>query len=97
MALFVDVRIENRTQKNVKKVEVQLERATTFFHHSVMGSSEHFRLPDRTERKVVATNIYHSNRYPPRFTFAPSQDERTLKLDIPAGLATISTGTSSIP
>ena len=97
VALFVDVHISNSSQKTVKRLELQLERAVTFYHHAAASTdaevASHLRLPDRTEKAVVAR--CSSNRQHHGWQGIPpqSQDVRTYSLDIPPGLATIDTGT----
>jgi len=98
-ALFVDVHVSNSSQKTVKKIELQLERATSFFYHAAASTNvevgTHLRLPDRTEREVLAKRSTKKARHGWQGILPQSQDVGTYFVDIPPGLATIDTGMSS--
>jgi len=98
-AIFVDVHISNSSQKTVKKIELQLERATTFYDHAAASTNvevaTHLRLPDRTEKEVLAKRSTRKARHGWQGILPQSQDVGTYFVDIPPGLATIDTGMSS--
>ena len=98
MALFVDVRVCNRSAKWVRKLELRLERATTFYRASTLDvetmESPASRVPERTERKIVAGRTVRRARRGWRGIAPRSQDERTWTVDVPPGLATVGTGRS---
>jgi len=83
----------------VKKIELQLERATSFFYHAAASTNvevgTHLRLPDRTEREVLAKRSTKKARHGWQGILPQSQDVGTYFVDIPPGLATIDTGMSS--
>ncbi|MCJ1432271.1 hypothetical protein MMC27_001627 [Xylographa pallens] len=96
IALFVDVHISNSSRRTVKKIELQLERATTFYNYAPASTqaelAAHLRLPDKTEKETLVKRSIKKGHHgwsgiPPQ-----SQDIRTCQLDIPPGLATIDTG-----
>ncbi|MCJ1284168.1 hypothetical protein MMC26_003499 [Xylographa opegraphella] len=96
IALFVDVHISNSSKRTVKKIELQLERATTFYSHAPASTqaevATHLRLPDKTEKETLVKQSIKKGHHgwwgiPPQ-----SQDVRTCQLDVPPGLATIDTG-----
>jgi hypothetical protein len=95
-AVFVDVHISNSTQKPVKKLQLQLEKATTFYDHAPPSTATelaaHLRLPCRTEKEIVTRWTAKKARRGWHGVPAMSQDERTCRLDLPRGLVTIGTG-----
>ena len=98
-ALFVDVHVSNSSRKTVKKIELHLERATTFYDHAAASTNlevaTHLRLPDRTEKELLAKRSTKKARHGWQGILPQSQDVGTYYVDIPPGLATIDTGMSS--
>ena len=96
IAIFVDVHILNSSQKTVRKIELQLERVTAFYNHAPAVTSEeiaaHLRLPDRTEKEIVASRSTKKARHGWQGIAPMSQDVRTCYLEVPSGLVTIDTG-----
>ncbi|KAL8849227.1 MAG: hypothetical protein Q9221_005757 [Calogaya cf. arnoldii] len=89
--LFVDVRIENRGSKVVKKIELQLERLTFVYAHAA-PSEEHglgdtLRLPDRCEKEVILKVSCQTWQVQPQ-----SCDLKTCSLSIPPGLVSVDAG-----
>lgn len=97
IALFVDVYAANRSRhKTIKKLEVHLEKATTFYDHAPACThaevANHLRLPDRTEKEIVAKTTVRRSRHGWPGILPQSHDERTCSLVVPPGLVTIDTG-----
>ena len=91
--LFVDIRIDNRSNKAVRRIELQLERVTIFHTHTApalgKASAGQLRMPDEIHKEILARkNILASGGYiRPR-----SHDFRTAQLELPSGLASIESG-----
>lgn len=91
--LFVDVQVENRSNRNVTKLEVQLEKATIVYSFppasSRIGSVDTLRIPDHRVRSVVAKSILKSAS-----DVIPAHTDvvRTCRLEVPTGLVSIDTG-----
>ena len=99
MAMFVDVHISNSSQKTVKKIELQLEKVTTFYDHAAAATNAeaatHLRLPDRTEKILVATSCVKKARRGWQGVSPQCQDMMTCYLKPPSCLVTIDIGTLS--
>ena len=97
IAMFVDVHISNSSSKTVRKIEFQLEKVTTFYDYAAAATkteiATHLRLPDRTEKEIVARSSVKKARNGWHGVLPQSQDIRTCRLDVPAGLITVNTGT----
>jgi hypothetical protein len=97
-AMFIDVHVSNSSQKSVKKLELQLEKVTTFYDHAAAATTDeqatHLRLPDRTEKEVVARRIIKKERHGWWGTSPQFEDVATYHVDVPIGLTTVDTGTS---
>lgn len=91
--LFVDVHIDNKSTRDVKKLELQLEKTTTFHDFSApstsKGSADQLRLPDRMEKEVVARKEVTDGF---RGVRGSTQDFRTCQIEIPTGLVSVETG-----
>ena len=91
--IFVDMHIDNKSSKAVKKVELQLERTTLFHSYPTpstnAGSANVLRLPDHRQTEVVVRKDLADG-----FQGVPSlsQDLRTCQLELPTGLVSIETG-----
>ncbi|KAL9041801.1 MAG: hypothetical protein Q9180_001046 [Flavoplaca navasiana] len=89
--LFVDVRIDNRGSRFVKKVELQLERMTFIYAHAApseeQGLGNTLRLPDRCEKEVILKVSNHAWQVQPQ-----SSDLKTCSLSVPPGLVSIDAG-----
>ena len=91
--IFVDVRIDNRSEKAVKRIELQLEKTTTFYSHSApsngQGIAELLRLPDQIHKEIIASKeVSHSLRG----ILPISQDLTTYQMHLPTGSLSIETG-----
>ena len=91
--LFVDIHINNDSNKSVNKIEVQLEKTTIVYSYPAAstdaGPASSLRVPDHCEKSILARSIMKS----PRDTVAPhSKHSRTCRLEVPTGLASIDTG-----
>ena len=91
--LFVDLQINNQSSKSIRKIELQLEKATIYYVHSAPSlgtdSAETLRLPDRMEKEVIITkSVLEAFQ-----CIRPlSQDFRTVQIELPTGLVSIETG-----
>ena len=96
VAVFADVHVSNKSQKTVKKIELQLERVTTFFIHAAASTDveagTHLRIPDRIDKEILVRRSVKKEHHGWQGIFPQSQDVGTYNLDIPPGLATIDTG-----
>lgn len=96
IALFVDVHISNSSQRTIKRIDLHLERATTFYDHAPASTSvevaTYLRLPDKTERQVLVKRAFKKERHGWQGIPPQSQDVRTCYLDIPPGFVTVDTG-----
>ena len=91
--LFVDLHIDNQSDKAVRKIELQLERATVYYIHSAPSvgktSADVLRLPDQIHKEILV----RKNVLPNFEGIRPiSQDFRTAQISIPNGLVSIETG-----
>ncbi|MCJ1399537.1 hypothetical protein MMC11_002739, partial [Xylographa trunciseda] len=95
IALFVDVHISNSSRRTIRKIELLLERATTFYNYAPASTQAEvaafLRLPDKTEKEVLVKQSIKRGHHGWRGILPQSQDVRTYQLDIPPGLATIDT------
>ena len=91
--VFVDMHIENKSSKDVKKVELQLEKTTLFHNYPApstnAGSADVLRLPDHRETELVVRKEVADGFQGVR---SLSQDFRTCQLELPIGLVSIETG-----
>ena len=91
--LFVDLQLDNQSSKPVKKIELQLEKATVSYVHSAPSlgndSADLLRLPDHMEKEIIARKAILESFDSIR---PSSQDFRTVQLEIPTGLVSIETG-----
>lgn len=91
--IFVDMQIDNKSSKAVKKVELQLEKTTLFHNYPApstsAGSADVLRLPDHRQTEIVVRKDLADG-----FQGVPSlsQDFRTCQLELPMGLVSIETG-----
>lgn len=93
--VFVDMLIENKSSKEVKRVELQLEKTTLFYNYpapsssSTTGSPDALRLPDHRQTDIVLRKALADGF---RGVHPLSQELRTCQLDLPTGLVSIETG-----
>ena len=91
--VFVDMHIENKSSRDVKKVELQLEKTTLFHNYPApstdAGSADVLRLPDHRETEIVVRKEVADGFQGVR---SLSQDFRTCQLELPIGLVSIETG-----
>lgn len=89
----MDIRIDNRSNKAIRRIELQLERVTIFHIHAAPCSgkacAEPLRMPDEIHKEILTRkNILASDGHiRPR-----SHDFRTAQLELPSGLASIESG-----
>ena len=85
--------IDNRSNKDVKKIELQLEKTTLFHEYSPpstnAGSVNVLRLPDHRETEVIMRKDLVDGF---QGVHSMSQDLRTCQLELPTGLVSIETG-----
>ena len=91
--LFVDIQVDNRSNRDVNKIEVSLEKTTLIYSFpppsTKVGAAETFRVPDRCERSLVAKSVLKGAR-----DIVPAHTEvtRTQRLEVPTGLVSVDTG-----
>lgn len=85
--------IENKSSKDVKKVEVQLEKTTLFHNYPApstnAGSADVLRLPDHRQTEIVVSKDLADGFQGVR---SLSQVFGTCQLELPTGLVSIETG-----
>lgn len=91
--VFVDVHISNQSSKDVKKVELQLEKITLFHACSAPSagtrSTDGLRVPDHMQKEIISRMHIRDGFHGVR---ALSQDFRTCQIALPPGLVSIETG-----
>ena len=91
--IFVDIHIVNRSSKDVKKVELQLEKTTQFHEYTApstgAGLADALRLPDHRQSEIVVRKDLGDGF---RGVQSLSEDFRTCQLVLPTGLVSIETG-----
>lgn len=96
MSIFVDVHIRNRSLKLISKLTISLERVMMVYHHPVAqidhGYYRQSRLPDKIHRKTVASKSTSKSSVGWRGIPPDSKESKTWMLDLPATLATVTTG-----
>jgi hypothetical protein len=95
-SIFVDVHVLNNSPKTIKKISLQIEKVTSYFDSCATatneGTAEYLRVPDHSEKRVVAYRTTKKEDGVWQGISPGSLDERTCYLDIPQGLVTINTG-----
>ena len=91
--IFVDIQIDNQSNKSVKKVELQLERTTTYHSQpapaTIQGAVESLRIPDQIHKEVLAKEDVSHGLH----GIVPVLlDFRTYQMDLPRGLVSIEMG-----
>lgn len=91
--VFVDMHIENKSSRDVKKVELQLEKTTLFHNYPAPStnarSADVLRLPDYRQIEIVVRKDLADGF---QGVHSLSQDFRTCQLELPTGLVSIETG-----
>ena len=91
--IFVDVHIDNRSARSIKKIELQLEKTTTFHSHSApcndQGMAGMLRLPNLIQKEIIAKKDVSNGL---RSILPISQDLATYQMDLPVGSLSIETG-----
>lgn len=90
--VFIDIHVENRSSKDVKRIEVQLEKKTLFHDYSAPSAGVHstdgLRVPNHMQREIISRT--HMDGF--QGVRGLSQDFRTCQMEIPPGLVSIETG-----
>lgn len=85
--------IDNKSRKDVKKIELQLEQTILFHNYSApstnAGSADVLRLPDHRQVEVIVKKDLADGF---QGVHSMSQDFRTCQLELPTGLVSIETG-----
>lgn len=94
--LFVDVRIQNRGSKAMRRVELQLERSIFVYAYAApsldRGLGDTLRLPDICEKDIIYKAIC------PGWQVAGGlHDQKTCGLFVPSGLVSVDAGKFSSP
>ena len=91
--IFVDMHIVNRSSKDVKKVELQLEKTTLFHNYTApstsAGLADVLRLPDHRQTEIVVRKDLGDGF---QGVHSLSEDFRTCQLALPTGLVSVETG-----
>ncbi|KAL6713345.1 hypothetical protein ACLMJK_008810 [Lecanora helva] len=91
--VFIDIHIENRSDKDIKRLELQLEKTTLFHSYSAPSTAtkvtDTLRVPDILQRDIIASTQVTDGWTSVR---PMSQDFRTCQMDLPSGLVSIETG-----
>lgn len=90
--VFIDIHVENRSSKDVKRIELQLEKKTLFHDYSAPSAGVHstdcLRVPNHMQREIISRT--HMDGF--QGVRGLSQDFRTCQMEIPTGLVSIETG-----
>lgn len=91
--IFVDVHIDNRSVRSIKKIELQLEKTTTFHAHSAPQSDQGLagllRLPNLIQKEIIVKKGVSNGL---RGIVPVTQNLATYQMDLPTGLVSIETG-----
>ena len=91
--VFIDVHIENRSNKDVRKIELQLEKTVLYHDYSAPSAGirlgDTLRVPNRLRKQIISVKqvLEGWQGVPPL-----AQDFRTCQMDLPTGLVSIDTG-----
>jgi len=95
--VFIDVHIENRSNKDVRKLELQLEKTVIFHNYSAPSAgaklSDTLRIPDDMQKATITSTQVADGWLGVR---ALSQDFRTCQMELPTGLVSIETGEKNV-
>ena len=90
---FLDICIDNKSSRDVNKIEMQLEKITLFHDHTAPSANtkatSSLRIPDHLSREIIATSQSWDDFHGVR---ALSQESRTCQMQLPTGLVSIDTG-----
>lgn len=93
--VFIDIHIENRSEKDVRKLDLQLEKTTLSYNYSAPSAAakltDTLRVPDTLQREIIASTQVTDGWQSVR---TMSQDFRTCQMELPTGLVSIDTGGS---
>lgn len=91
--IFVDVQVDSRGSKAVRKIELQLEKTTTFHDHpapaTTNGAVDLLRVPDHIHKEIILKKDVSDGL---RSIVPILQDFKTYQMDIPVGLVSIEMG-----
>ena len=94
--VFIDIHIENRSEKDVRRLDLQLEKTVLFHSYSAPSAAakltDTLRVPDTLQRETIASRQVTDGW---QSVHAMAQDLRTCQLDLPTGLVSIETGEDS--
>lgn len=93
--IFVDVHIINKSQRLLKKLELQLQRSVLWYNHAAAASggenANHLRLPERQNNDIVnSATMKRTKNW--KGTLPNTSEIRTCHIQIPQGHVTVSTG-----
>ncbi|KAK5070914.1 hypothetical protein LTR64_003888 [Lithohypha guttulata] len=94
-SVFVDIHIINKSQRTLRKLELQLQRSTLWYTHAAAETgaknANHLRVPRKQENDIVNSTVVKKakqwNGTPPH-----TSEVRTCHIQVPHGHVTISTG-----
>lgn len=95
-SIFVDIHIINKSQRTLRKLELQLQRYTLWYDHAAAEtgskSAHHLRIPKKQDTDIV--NVAVVKKVKGEWTGTPpsTSEVRTCHIQVPQGHVTISTG-----
>lgn len=94
-SIFVDIHVINKSDRCLKKVEIELQKSFLWYNHAAAGMGEknasHLRIPKRQDSDIVSTTtIRRSKDW--KGVLPRSSEVRTCQIDAPRGQVTVSTG-----
>lgn len=94
-SIFVDIHVVNKSDRSLKKLEIELQKSFLWYDHAAAGTGEkdasHLRIPKRQDSEVVSvTTIKKSKDW--KGVLPNASEVRTCQIDVPRGQVTVSTG-----
>lgn len=90
--IFVDIHIDNSTDRILKKIEIQLQKSILWFTHSAAATAEkkanNLRLPKKVETETISKNVIKKCKEW-EGVCSQSSETRTCEIDIPKGHVTV--------
>lgn len=95
-SVFVDIHIINKSQRTLRKLELQLQRSTLWYEHAAAGTGDknanHLRLPKKQDHDIVNSTVVKKATKEWKGTPPNTSEIRTCHIQIPQGHVTVSTG-----
>lgn len=94
-SIFVDIHIVNKSDRCLKKLEVELQRSLLWYDHAAAGTgrenADHLRIHKRQDCATVNTAVIKRSKSW-HGILPHSSEVRTCQIDVPRGQVTVSTG-----